>query len=171
MRTNNAKVRNTIVSVSFMQMVLAILLTTLCDSLYQLTPNLIVVFHLILAGFMSLFFFVHVVSKYFEYDSDGVKVILINKGLLWLDHFNYREYQVQFYKSRLMAFKSKNYVVYKSLTLFIKSSQGHTKKDTFNVTLDSNKKRCYIRESLSKMIKKIPNLLINTTYIGRRSLT
>lgn len=153
MRTNNAKVKNIIISVYFILIVLAIMLATIFSAFSHLTSNPLLTFLLLLAGFLILFFSVHAISKYFEYDSDGVKVVLINKGLLLSEYFNYREHLLEFDKSRLMAFKFKNYLVYKSLTLYIKSSKGHTKKETFNVTLVTKKKRRYIRQSLSKMIK------------------
>ena len=153
MRTNNAKVKNTIVSVYFILIVFAILMATVFSAFSHLTSSPLLTFLLIFVVFLLLFFSVHAVSKYFEYDSDGIKVILINKGLLLSDYFNYREHQLEFDKSRLVAFKFKNYFVYKSLTLYIKSSKGHTRKETFNVTLVSKKKRRYIRQSLSKMIK------------------
>ncbi|WP_027126993.1 hypothetical protein [Gelidibacter mesophilus] len=153
MRTNNAKVKNIIISVYFILIVLAIMLATVFSAFSHLTSNPLLTFLLLLAGFLILFFSVHAISKYFEYDSDGVKVVLINKGLLLSEYFNYREHLLEFDKSRLMAFKFKNYLVYKSLTLYIKSSKGHTKKETFNVTLVTKKKRRYIRQSLSKMIK------------------
>jgi len=153
MRTNNAKVKSIIISVYFILIVLAILLATVFSAFSHLTSNPLLTFLLILAGFLFLFFSVHAVSKYFEYDSDGVKVILINKGLLLSEYFNYREHQIEFDKDRLMAYKFKNYFFYKSLTLYIKNSKGGTKKETFNVTLVTKKKRRYIRQSLSKMVK------------------
>ncbi len=153
MRTNNAKVKNTIVSVYFILIILAVLMATVFSAFSDLTPSPILTFLFLFVGFLILFFSVHAVSKYFEYDSDGKKVVLINKGLLLSDYFNYREHQLEFDKSRLMAFKFKNYFVYKSLTLYIKNSKGHTKKETFNVTLVTKKKRRYIRQSLSKMVK------------------
>lgn len=154
MRTNNSKVKNIIISVYFILIVFAIFLATVFSAFSHLTSNPLLTFLLILGGFLILFFSVHAISKYFEYDSDGIKVILINKGLLLSDYFNYREHLLEFDKSRLVAFKFKNYFVYKSLTLYIKNSQGHTKKETFNVTLVTKKKRRYIRQSLSKMIKE-----------------
>src|SRR5690606_13398555 len=154
MRTNNSKVKNIIISVYFILIVFAIFLATVFSAFSHLTSNPILTFLLILGGFLILFFSVHAISKYFEYDSDGIKVILINKGLLLSDYFNYREHLLEFDKSRLVAFKFKNYFVYKSLTLYIKNSQGHTKKETFNVTLVTKKKRRYVTQSLSKMIKE-----------------
>ena len=82
MRTNNAKVKNTIVSVYFILIVLAILLATVFSAFSHLTSNPLLIFLLLLGGFLILFFSVHAISRYFEYDSDGKKVIIINKGLL-----------------------------------------------------------------------------------------
>ena len=153
MRTNNAKVKNIIVSVYFILIVLAILLATVFSAFSHLTSNPLLIFLLLLGGFLILFFSVKAVSKYFEYDSDGLKVLLMNKGLLLSDYFNYREHKFEFDKSKLVAFKFNNYFFYRSLTVFVKNSKGHTKRQTFNVTLVSKKKRRYIRQSLSKMIK------------------
>lgn len=153
MRTNNAKVKNTLVSIYFVLIVLVILLATLSSIFSHLTSSPVLVFLLILTGFLILFISVHSVSKYFEYDSDGKKVLLINRGLLLSDYFKYREHELEFDKSRLKAFRFKNYIVYKSLTLYVRNSKGHVKKETFNVTLVTKRKRRYIRQSLSKMIK------------------
>ena len=153
MRTNNATVKNIIVSVYFVLIVLAIVLATVFKAFSHLTSNPILTFVIIFVGFLILFFSVHAISKYFEYDSDGIKVVVINKGLLLSDHFNYREHKIEFDKHRLVAFKFKNYSVYKSLTFYIKNSKGQVKKETFNVTLLTKKKRRYIRQSLNKMVK------------------
>ena len=153
MRTNNAKVKNTIVSVYFILIVLVILLATVFSAFSHLASSSKMTFLLIFIGFLILFLAVHFISKYFEYDSDGKKVLLINKGLLLADYFNYREHQLEFNKSRLKAFQFRNYLIYKSLTLYITNSKGQVKKETFNVTLVSRRKRRYIGQSLSKMIK------------------
>lgn len=154
MRTNNQKVRNVIISVYFVLIVLAILLATIFRAFSDLTSNPLLTFVLMIFGFGALFFVVHFISKYFEYDSDGLKVVVTNKGLLLSDHFNYREHTIEFDKDKLVSFKFNNYFVYRELVLFIKSSSGHVKKERFNVTLVSRKKRKYIKQSLVKMIKE-----------------
>lgn len=153
MRTNNAKVKNTIISVYFILIVLVILLATVFSAFSYLASSSKLTFLSIFIGFLILFFTVHFISRYFEYDSDGKKVYVVNKGLLLSDVFNYRQHELEFNKSRLKAFKFKNYLVYKSLTLYIENSKGLVKKETFNVTLVSRRKRRYIGQSLSKMIK------------------
>lgn len=153
MRTNNSKVKNIIISVYYILIVFAVFFATVFSAFSHLTPNPVLTFFLLLAAFLILFFSIHAVSKYFEYDSDGIKVVVINKGLLLSDYFNYREHKLEFEKHKLKAFKFSNYILYKNLSLYTKSSNGHTQKTTFNVTLVSKKKRRYIRQSLSKMIK------------------
>ena len=137
----------------FTLIVLAMVLSTLFSAFIHVTPNPTITIFVIMVGFVGLFFIIHRISRYFEYDSDGVKVVVINKGLLLADYFNYREHKLEFDKDRLIAFKFQNYIFYKSLTLYVKNSKGTTKKETFNVTLVGKKKRRYIRQSLSKMVK------------------
>ena len=92
-------------------------------------------------------------SRYFEYDSDGARVVMLNKGLLLSDQLNYREHQIDFSKANLISYKIRNYLVYKTLTIKYKSDRGSTKKATFNVTLVTKKKLKYIGQSLRKIIK------------------
>ncbi len=154
MRTNNGKVKNIIISVYFILIVLSILLATVFSAFQDLTPNPYLTFFIILGIFVVLFVSVYFVSRYFEYDSDGVKVVLLNRGLLLADHFNYREKKVEFDKEKLVQFKIYNYLLYKQLSIWLKRSTGSKKKYTFNVTLVNRKKRKYIKQSLSKIIKE-----------------
>ena len=158
MRTNNSKVKNTIVSVYFVLIVLAIVSAIVFNLFSDLTSNPTVVFVAISIGFIALFFLVHYISKFFEYDSDGVKVVVTNSGLLLSDNFNYREKKIEFNKEDIYAFKYKNYLIYRTLTLYIRDSRDKKRAERFNVTLMSKKKRRYIRQSLTKMIKTNKNL-------------
>lgn len=153
MRTNNGKIRNVIISVYFILIVTAIIMATVFSAFKDLTSSTTYTFLLFLLVFVGLFFFVHGVAKYFEYDSDGMKVVLINRGLLLSDYLNYREFKVEFEKADLVSYRFHNYVVFKSLTLIIRKSSGNTKRVSFNVTLVDRKKRKYIRQSLRKMVK------------------
>ena len=153
MRTNNLKVKNIIISIYFVLILLAILASTIFSAFSHLTNNPTLIFFLIFLAFVVLFILVHYISKYFEYDSDGIKVVVINKGLLLSDYFNYREHKLEFSKENLVGYKFHNYLVYKSLDLYIKDRKGNKRKESFNVSLVAKKKRKYIRQSLSKMIK------------------
>jgi len=131
----------------------AILLATVFSAFSDLTNNPALTFLIVFLAFLALFTLVYLVSKYFEYDSDGVKVVILNRGLLLSEYVNYREHKLEFSKQDLLGYKFYNYLVYKTLTLYVKDRKGHKKKETFNVTLVAGKKRRYIRQSLSKMIK------------------
>lgn len=153
MRTNNAKVRSVIVSIYFILVVLAIIFSTLLTSFSEDFDNLAVLILLSLLIFTLLFIITYHVSRYFEYDSDGEQVIILNKGLLLSDHFNYREHRIEFEKSKLKGFRFNNYIIYKSLTIYLESKSKRKRSETFNVSLVSKKKRRYIRQSLSKIVK------------------
>ncbi|WP_452226955.1 hypothetical protein [Lacinutrix cladophorae] len=153
MRTNNNKARKFIVSVYFILVFLAIIFAIMFRTFNAISNNPLVLFFIIALSFGILFFIVHSVSKFFEYDSDGMKVVVTNKGLLLPDRFNYREHTVEFDKTDLKGFKINNYIVYTSLVLLIKDRSGASIKERFNVTLVSRKKRKYIKQSLTKMIK------------------
>ena len=159
MRTNNSKVKNTIISVYFILIVLAIVFATVFKMFSEEDEdvNPTIIFLSIASGFAVLFFLVHYISKYFEYDSDGLKVVVTNRGLLLSDNLNYREKVLEFEKRDLYAYKFRNFIVYKTLIFYTKDSRGKKKEDTFNVTLVPRKKRRYIRQSLSKMIKTNKN--------------
>jgi len=153
MRTSNSKVKNVIISVYFVLVLIAIVSATVFSAFSNLTSNTTSTFFIVFFSFVVLIFLVHKVSKYFEYDSDGIKVVVINKGLLLSDYLNYREHKLEFSKENLVAYKFHNYLFYKNLTLYIKDRKGNKKKESFNVTLLAKKKRKYIKQSLNKMIK------------------
>ena len=159
MRTNNSEVKNLIISVYFVLVVLAIFSAIVFSSFRHLTPNPFLTFALILLFFAGVFFFVHRVSRYFEYDSDGVQVVIINRGLLLSEHVNYREHILEFDKDKLIAFKFNNYFFYRTLDIHLRSRKSGKKIETFNITLVPKKKRRYIRQSLSKMVKMNSNKL------------
>lgn len=153
MRTNNSNVKNIIISTYFILVVLAIVSAFLFSSFRHLAPNPLLTFGLVSLFFATLLFIVYRVSRYFEYDSDGFKVVVINRGLLLTEYLNYREHKIEFDKENLAAYKFNNYLFYRTLDLYIRDRKGVKRKETFNVTLVPRKKRGYIRQSLSKTVK------------------
>ena len=154
MRTNNGKVKNVIISLYFILIVLAIIAATLLSSFSEVSKNPTVSILIILGIFAVLLVITHNVSKYYEYDSDGLLVVMINKGLLVSDYVNYREKKIEFRKEDLVAYRFHNYIIYKSLVITLKDRHDKKRKEHFNVTLVSRKKRKYIRQSLSKIIRQ-----------------
>ncbi|MFD2823616.1 hypothetical protein ACFS5M_08040 [Lacinutrix iliipiscaria] len=133
---------------------MAIFSAVMFKTFSSISTDPFIVLVIIAVIFGALFFIVHYISKYFEYDSDGHMVIVTNKELLMSDRFSNKEHIVEFEKDKLIGFKFNNYIVFKSLVLLIKNKRGHTQKERFNVTLVSKKKRRYIRQSLTKVIKE-----------------
>lgn len=150
MRIDNRNVKSTIISIYFILLVAAILLATVFRSLELFEGNSLFVF----IGLLIAVVVVHFVARYFEYDSDGEKVVITNSGLILTEYLNYREDKVEIAKSKLVGFKIRNYIVYKTLIIALNSSDGTISKERFNVTLLKRKKLKYVKQSLRKIIKE-----------------
>jgi|SRR5210317_1222740 len=154
MRTNNEKVKNTIISLYFIIFVFGILILTLFNVFSEVTENSTTILVIILLVIAILFIITHRVSKFFEYDSDGIKVVFINKGLLLSEYLNYREHKLELDKNKLIGFKFHNYYFYKTLVIYYLGHRNTKKTEVFNVTLVKRKKRRYIKQSIRKIIKQ-----------------
>lgn len=108
---------------------------------------------LIIGFFIVLLIALHSVAKYFEYDSDGDVLVIINRGLIVSEIFNYREKIVEFPKEKLLYYKLKDYGIYKSLNLYIRSGEYRQKRIKFNVTLVPKRKLRYLKMSLDKIVR------------------
>ena len=64
-----------------------------------------------------------------------------------------KEHSLEFEKDKLVRFQFQNFIVYKRLVLYVINKRGHEKKEVFNVTLVERKKRKYVRQSLSKVVR------------------
>ncbi|MDG4715625.1 hypothetical protein [Winogradskyella marincola] len=150
MRADNRKVKNTVVSIYFILIVFGILLITVFNSLEFLVDSTFFVF---LGLFVVLVLF-HSIAGYFEYDSDGAKTVIINKGLVLTEYVNYRENKIEFVRSQLIGYKIKDYFLYKSLVVLVKTNDKEQVKERFNVTLLNRKKMRYVKQSLQKTLKE-----------------
>ena len=154
MRTDNLKVKNIVVSIYFILIVVVLVATTVFKVFRGLTSDPILTFILLFVGFIVLFILLNQFVRYFEYDSDGPKVYVTNRGMLLSEKFNLKEHKVEFLKENLVSYKLNNFWIYKTLTLYLKDSNGRRKKETFNVSMVTGKKLSYIRQSISKMARK-----------------
>ena len=150
MRTDNREVKNTVISIYFILIVAAILLATVFKYLNIFANSSFIVF----ISVFALIIIFHSIAGYFEYDSDGAKVVVFNKGLILTEYINYRERKVEFTRNQLVGFKIRNYLFYKSLVIMIKNYEGHKTKERFNITLVKRKKLKYVKQSLNKTIKE-----------------
>lgn len=154
MRTNNEKVKNIIISLYFIIIVFGILILTLFNVFRDVSKNPTVTLLIILFALIALFVITYRVSKFFEYDSDGIKVVFLNKGLLLSEYLNYREHKLELDKDKLIGFKFYNYYFYKTLVIYYLSHHNNKKSEVFNVTLVNRKKRKYIKQSIRKIVKQ-----------------
>ncbi|MEP5254101.1 MULTISPECIES: hypothetical protein [Winogradskyella] len=150
MRTDNREIKNTIISIYFIIVVLAVLLATVFRSFRLVEGSSLYV----LLGLLLAVVIVHFVARFFEYDSDGANVIITNSGLILTDYFNYRENKVEVARNQLTGYRIVNYYFYKSLIVYVTSSSGKVSKERFNITLLKRKKVRYVRQSLKKIIKE-----------------
>lgn len=150
MRTDNRNVKNTIISIYFLLLVTAILLATVFKSIDVFPTSSLYVF----VGLIVVIIYVHFIARYFEYDSDGPKIVITNKGLILTEFINYRQNKIEFDKHKLVNYKIHNYLVYRILVVSIKSSNGKVAKEYFNITLLKRKKLKYVRQSLKRIVKE-----------------
>lgn len=150
MRTDNGSVRNFIISVYFVLIVVAVLLATVFQSLNVVSDGSLYVFF----GTLLVAILIHGIARFFEYDSDGPKLIIINRGLLLSDYLNYREHKIEIEKSKVLGFKIKKFYVFNQLVVLYNDRHDKQHKARFNVTLVKKRKLRYIRQSLSKIIKE-----------------
>jgi hypothetical protein len=154
MRVNNSKVKGLVISTYFLLIVMALILSTVFSVFKEIDVNPILIFVGVVFTFLVLFVFVFRITKFFEYDSDGLKVGIMNKGLLSTDSLKSKEHTLEIDKEKLVSFKFQNFIVYKRLVLSIINHRGHKKKEIFNVTLVARKKRKYVKQSLNKIVRK-----------------
>lgn len=90
-------------------------------------------------------------ATYFEYDSNGLGLVIIRKGILLSEITNYREQRIEIPKTKLTKYKYTNYVFTKRVFLYIKTNHK-VKKTSVDVTLLSNKKIKALQASLNKIV-------------------
>ena len=153
MRINNSKIKNTVLTAYFL-LLFAVILNVIVFGLFRnWISNTTLDWILIAAFFLILFLALYKVAKYFEYDSDGDVLVIINKGLIVSEFFNYREKIVEFPKEKLLYYKLKDYGIYKSLNLYIRSGEHFQKRIKFNVSLVPKRKLRYLKMSLDKIVR------------------
>lgn len=153
MRTSNIAAKNTILSIYFILIVVGIIIVVLFSSFREFSNQPLTTIAIIVAIYVMTFVAIHITSKFFEYDSDGMKVVITNSELFLTDYIKYKDYKAEFRKEELIAFKFKTYIFYKTLTIVVKNKIEGEQKYTFNVSLLTPKKRRYIGQSLSKIVR------------------
>jgi hypothetical protein len=110
-----------------------------------------------IGGLILLVFLVFVYwykkAKYIEYDSTGLGLVFISKGVLFSEINNYREQRIEIPKSKLKKFRVKNMFFTKKLYLYIKT-HGVLKKISMDITFLGSRKRKALRMSLGKVVQE-----------------
>ena len=154
MRINNSKIKNTILTAYFLLLFTVIIGMIVFGLFKNWIHNSTLKYTVFVAVFASLFFVLHKFARYFEYDSDGHVLVIINRGFLISELLKYGEKKAEFPKSKLLYYKLNKYLFYKSLNLYIRSGDQHQKRIQFNVSLVSKKKLKYLKMSLDKVVKQ-----------------
>jgi len=154
MRINNNKVRSIIFSAYFLLIMLILVLALVFNIFVDIPLNPVLIFVAVLFLFLGLFVILFKITKFFEYDSDGLKISILNKRLLSSEGLKTKEHSLEFEKDKLISFKFQNFILYKKLVLIVINKRGNEKKEVFNVTLVESEKRKYVRQSLSKVVKQ-----------------
>lgn len=92
-------------------------------------------------------------ATYFEYDSGGLGLVIIRKGILLSEYANYREQRIEIPKKNLYKYSYHNYIFSKKVCLYIKTNHK-IKKASVDVTLLSNKKIKALQASLDKVVRE-----------------
>lgn len=92
-------------------------------------------------------------AKYIEYDSTGLGLAFISKGVLLSEINNYREQRIEIPKSKLKKFRVKNMFFSKKLYLYIKT-HGVVKKVSLDITFLGGNKTKALKMSLDKVVQE-----------------
>jgi len=92
-------------------------------------------------------------AKHIEYDSTGLGLVFISKGVLLSEIRNYREQRIEFPKDKLKRFRIKKVFFNKKLYLYIRT-HGVVKKVCLDITFLGGKKTKALKMSLNKIVQE-----------------
>lgn len=97
--------------------------------------------------------YIYLAGKYFEYDSEGSLVSLLNKGVILSEFVSYRTKIYEINKEKIKTYNICNTLFYRRLNVFY-LSKTITKEAGVNISLLSPKKTRFLKLSLDKIISK-----------------
>ena len=115
-----------------------------------------ILFWIFLAVMSFLLLYIYNFGKLFEYDSDGEALCFRNSGAVLSEKINYREKRAEFPKYKLKKFKINDYLIFKKLSIYVKSNysgQKQIKKVVFDITFVKPKRVNLMKASLHKVVK------------------
>ena len=154
MRLSNHKETRVIPGIYYFSVVLFFLLIFLNSQLGRaLFPNEKI--YLSSLGLIVLFqIYIYTCGKYFEYDSEGQIVTIVNKGMILSRFIDYRNRQLEIKRDQIIKFKLYNFIIYKRLVIVAKDNYGRKFKRHLNLSFLKPKKVKLVKKSLSRLIQK-----------------
>jgi len=107
-----------------------------------------------LATIVLLQLYIYTCGKYFEYDSEGQLVTIINKGLILSRLIGYRNRQIEINRNQIKGYKIYDLIIYKRLVIIARDNYGRKFKKHLNISFVKPKKVKVIRKSLNRLINK-----------------
>jgi hypothetical protein len=98
-------------------------------------------------------FYWYNISKFIQYDSTGLGLVFVSKGIVISNVNNYREQRIEIPKNKLSKFNINTSLFYKKLELYIISSNV-TKKVILDITSLDKKKIKNLHTSLQKVVQE-----------------
>ena len=98
--------------------------------------------------------YIYLCGKYFEYDSEGQVVTIINKGMILSRFIDYRNRQIEIKRNQIIGYKLYNFLIYKRLVIIAKGRSKRRFKKHLNLSFVKPKKIKAIEKSLQKLINK-----------------
>lgn len=150
MRFDNIKSTKKIYSICFFLLIL-ILLFILLETFHLVSTT----FFYVLVGvpFIALIY-IFAMANYFWYDHFGENLLFQNKKVMSRFYLKRKKHRVIFNKAKLKKYKIKDYVIYRSLKLYISLSKKQKKIEIirFDITFLSQKKIKLLEQSLDKIL-------------------
>lgn len=147
-RIKNRKQIYNILFIILLAIFLFIAITPIHNERFNLVKYIFLGIALVLA------LYVIISNGYFEYDSTGMVVIIKNDTIGKKDYFPLAVKSVEFPKGKLKDFNIRNYILYRSLNIYLNSKEKGTLKNHFNITNISPKRAKHLKQSLEKVIRE-----------------
>ena len=107
-----------------------------------------------LGAIVLLQVYIYLCGKYFEYDSEGQVVTIINKGMILSRFIDYRNRQIEIKHNQIISYKLYDFLIYKRLVITARGKNNRRFKKHLNLSFVKPKKVKVIKKSLQKLINK-----------------
>lgn len=152
MKFNNTKSKTKVAFIYFF-LSISVLLTTMRLCTFTKDFNMGKMWYFLPVAIVIIIIFMYCNAKFFEFDGEGSALTFINKGLLISNLINYREKRVEFPKDKLQSYKIHNYIIYTSISIYIKSKNNRVVRRNFNISFLSLKQKKVLKKALDNILR------------------